>query len=393
MIRKVPVIGYRITLSDIISGFKGFRFRNCEEKFEKTLSAFIPSKHVYLTNSGTSAIFIILQALKKKSTKREVILPAHTAACLVVAIKKAGLKPVLCDISMQDFNMNIESVRDVITPDTLCVICVHMFGIPVRNVKELKNTLPDDIYLIEDCAQALGSRAEGDLTGSIGDAGIYSFNKGKNLPTYGGGAIFTNLDELSVEIEHITGESREAGLMQELYSFLKFVALSAAFRPFFYSLLYPFIVRFKQRPYSFDFSVKRPMPVQAQLGDTLFKRFDTSCMNRHRNAMMIISALRNAEGIMLPRIENSLKPAFNRLPLVVKDSVRKKKIEAALQESGIESSNMDVNPLHHIFDLGYDKEAFKDVAYFADHLITLPVHPLLTDNDLNNIVKAVASTA
>lgn len=236
--RKIPNIGYRIVFSDILSGFAGFFSRGYSNEFKKILSEYSTSKHVYLTNSGISAFYIALQALKKRSPRREVILPCYTAPSLVTAINKAGLKPVLCDISLEHFNMDSKTMGEIVSSETLCVVCVHMFGIPVRNIGNLKNDLLNDVFLIEDCAQAMGSKINNDTVGSFGDFGIFSFNRGKNLPTYGGGGIFTNSDELASVIDTIVNVLKVPGLMYEIALFVKFMCLSMVFKPFLYSLLY-----------------------------------------------------------------------------------------------------------------------------------------------------------
>lgn len=385
----IPIIGYKVTLSDLFSGFKGFFLRNSKNEFQEILSAFIQSKHVYFTNSGISAFYSILQALKKKSPKREVILPAYTAPSLVVAINKAGIKPVLCDISLEDFNMDIGAMWKIVSSKTLCVVCVHMFGIPVRNIKELKNELPDEVFLIEDCAQAMGSEIGDSFVGNFGDIGIFSFNRGKNLPTYGGGGIFTNSDELAGDVENILNKLRVPGLIYEISLFIKFLCLSIVFKPFFYSLLYPFISHFKEDKVPTDFTMKPYTSLQAGLGMALFKRFDESCMKRYKNAMIIINGLKDSEGIILPKVQDNLMPAFNRLPIVFKDIELREKVEREFVKSGIEVSRLYLKPLHHIFDLGYDKKEFPNSVYLAERLLTLPIHPLVVEDTLEKMVNLI----
>lgn len=392
MMGKIPIIGYKVILSDLVSGLRGFFSKNCKNEFQNILSEFIQSKYVYFTNSGISAFYIILKTLKKKSSKREVVLPSYTAPSLVVAINKAGLKPVFYDISLEDFNGDIKSIEETVTSNTLCVVCVHMFGIPVRNIEQLKSALPNDVFLIEDCAQAMGSKIGNRLVGSFSHLSVFSFNRGKNLPTYAGGSIFTNSDELTADIESIVRELKEPGLIYEISLFIKFIGLSIAFKPVFYSLLFPFISRFKEDKVPIDFTARHYTSIQAKLGMVLFKRFNESCMKRHKNAMTIIDGLKNTEGIILPKIQDNLIPAFNRLPLVFKDLNRRERVEANLWKTGIETSRMYLRPLHHIFNLGYKKDDFPNATYFAKHLLTLPIHPLLTDNDLDKIINTIKTT-
>ena len=191
------------------------------------------------------------------------------------------------------------------------------------------------------------------------------------------------------DIENIVNELRVCGLIYEISLFVKFICLSIVFKPFFYSLLYPFISRFKEDKVPTDFTVMHYTPLQAKLGMVLFKRFDESCIKRHKNAMTIIEGLKNTEGIILPKIQDNLIPAFNRLPVVFEDLKKREKVERSLWEAGIETSMMYLKPLHHIFDLGYKKNDFPNATYFAEHLLTLPTHPLLTDNDLDKIIDTM----
>lgn len=392
MIRKTPVIGYSIPLSDITAVAKEVFSDNGKENFEETLASFIPAKHVFLTNSGISAFYIVLETLKRNSSKREVILPAYTAGSLVVAIRKAGLKPVLCDIALSDFNINIGSVRNAITSNTLCIVCVHLFGIPMSGIKELKGQLPDDIFLVEDCAQSMGSTIDGVQTGTSGDISIFSFNRGKNFPTFSGGAVTLNSGELSDKIKTIINEWNIPGLISEASLFLKFIAMSAVFKPFVYTLLYPLISSLKENSVPADFTVTGYSLLQARIGTVLFNKFENSCIKRYENGMKIIGAIENTEGFTLPEIGDTFKPAFNRFPLVVNDLERKKIIENALWKQGIENSPMYIKPIHHHFDLGYEKDAFENAVYFANHLITLPVHSMLTDKYINKIITTVLGT-
>ncbi|RJR21269.1 MAG: hypothetical protein C4581_02220 [Nitrospiraceae bacterium] len=389
---KIPVIGYRITLSDMVSGLLYFLSGNSRERFGATLSSFIPSGRIYLVNSGTAAFYTILQSLKTKSLKREVIIPAHAARCLVVAIRKAGLKPVLCDISGKEFNMTANTVREAVTSDTLCVVCVHMFGMPVGDIAKIKDDLPEDVFLVEDCAQAMGVKVDGRLTGSFADAAIFSFNRGKHLPTYGGGALIVNSDRLRDDIEKTLGGFKDAGFIQECSLFVKFIVLAMLFRPLFYTIACPFMGPSKNQTYPDDFPVFKYTPVQAGLGASLLKRFNQSVLDRHYSAATIMNTLRDDRGIVLPEIRETMEPSFNRLPIMVKDMDRKKRIEAALKQAGIQSASMDVNPLHHVYDLGYEKDAFPNAVHLADHLIALPVHSMLSGKDIRRLIGLVTST-
>ncbi len=385
MIRKIPVIGYRISLAALVSGVTGFFSRGDRDEFRDILAGFVQCRHSCLVNSGISAFYLALLALKKISRRTEVILPAYTAPSLVVAVKKAGLKPVLCDISLKDFNMDMHAARQQVSRKTLCIVCVHMFGIPAGDIVRFKHGLPEDVFLIEDCAQAMGSEIAGRPVGGFGDLSIFSFNRGKNLPAAGGGGIFTNSGVLAPVMEEVAGELSVPGPGYELRLFLGFVCLFILFRPFYYSLLYPLVCRFRDEGVPEDFTAEGYTSLQAGLGKSLFEGFGESCMQRYENAMALIDALGNMKGIILPCIRDDLLPAFNRLPVLIESPESRKRAEKELMRNGIGVSGLYFRPLHHIFDLGYSKREFPNAVYLAERLLTLPSHPLVDKETLEKM--------
>jgi dTDP-4-amino-4,6-dideoxygalactose transaminase len=343
---------------------------------------------VHFTNSGTSSLYTVLQILKDEQGKDEVIVPAYTAPSLVIVIRKAGLRPVLCDISLDDFNMDVGLLPDIVSKNTLCILGVHMFGIVNKALPRLKTRFPH-ISIIEDCAQSLGSKIDSVFVGNSADISIFSFNRGKNLPTYGGGCIATNSKSISEKIVEETRRIKGLATAQGALIPFKILGLSLAVRPLVYGLAYRFICRFKDVTPPKDFEVRRYSDFQAAVALSLLKRIEDFSEKRYSNGVKLIEGLRNSEGIMLPKISENTRPAFNRLPIVMKDSKKRRLVERALSQAGVDTSPMYCRPLHHIFDLGYEEQDFPAANCFAEGLLTLPVHPLLTDVQLNRIIETI----
>lgn len=387
MIRKISQVGSQIKFSELFSSYKGL-FIDYEKDFINALSDYLPSKNTYLVNSGTASFYVILQALKKFSAKKEVILPSYTAPALVLPVLKAGLKPVLCDISLSDFNIDLNLLHKVITENTLCVVPVHMFGIVVSGIERLKERVKG-VYIVEDCAQSMGSKIGMKNTGTFSDVGFLSFNRGKNLGTYGGGCIFTNSDELSKEIKI------EVDRLKEKKAFFKFIlpfkiaGFSLAAKPYVFGPFYHIISKFKDNEVPVSFSLEKYTNLQAFLGLNLLKRIDEFSIRRYKNGVSVINGLKDTKGIIAPRIHGDTMPAFNRLPIVIEDLSLREKVENALLNAGIDTSRMYLKPIHHIFGLGYKKEDFPNANYFSQGLLTLPVHPLVTDKDLEKVINTV----
>ena len=390
MLKKIPIVGCPIGFKDLSSGLSSLFKNTSQIEFSSTILGFLNSKYVCFTNSGTSSFYAILNVLKERCDKKEVILPAYTASSLVTAINRADLKPVLCDISSDDFSMDLNSVFDVVSGKTLCILGVHMFGIVKKGLGTLRGRFPD-IPIVEDCAQSLGSKINGVSVGSLADVSFFSFNRGKNLPTYGGGCIVTNSTELGEKIKETVsgGHLAVSGLGERVEIALKILALSVLVRPWIYGILYPFILRFKEVAPPKDFEVKEYTKFQAAIVLSLLGRIDEFSKKRYHNGLRLIEGLKDTDGIILPKVSHNTEPAFNRLPVVFEDLKKRKTVEANLWKAGIETSRMYIKPLHHIFDLGYKKDAFPNATYFAEHLLTLPTHPLLRESDLETILRVI----
>jgi dTDP-4-amino-4,6-dideoxygalactose transaminase len=389
MLGKIPIVATPITAGDLTNTFRLWaRHADAKKEFAFALAEYIQAQRIFFSNSGTSSAFMILDALKKISDKKEVILPAYTASALMIAIQKAGLTPVLCDIALDDFNMDVRRLQNAVSPKTLCIFGVHMFGIISRVLKEAKHVFPS-VFVIEDCAQGLGSRIDEKSVGNLADASIFSFNRGKNLPTYGGGCAATShaglIKLFEDELKNIPRENGIAYLSLPL----KITALSVAIRPFIYGLLSFFISQFKEQSPRADFNVKEYTSFQAAVALSVLRRLDEYSQKRYLNGMRLREGLKAIDGIMVPEILENTKPAFNRFPLVFKDLKRRDAVKKKLMSAGIDSSLMYMQPLHHIFDAGYKKDDFPNAGYFAGHLLTLPVHPLVKETDIGRMIEII----
>ncbi len=387
MIRKVPIVAHRITLDDLFSGFKKFP----KGKLSKKLTEHINGKYIYFASSGSAALYLILKAISAADNRKQVIIPAYTASSVVYAIEKAGLKPVLCDISLNDFNLDVNQAVRLFSKQTLALIGVHMFGILQSGLPQLQRSFPG-VYIIEDCCQSFGSKIKDENVGGLGKISFFSFNRGKNLPVFGGGVIATNNIKLAGKIEILAGKLQSQSVQSKIMTILKLFALSLVVNPYVYAMLNPFIQQFREKPALRDFEVEKFTNYQAAVALSLLENFYKSGQKRYENAMQVISALKNVQGLRIPDINPDTQPAFNRLPIIFEDLNRKKKVAAELLKAGIETSQMYYKPLHHMHELGYKPEAFPNATYFAEHLLTFPVHALLSEVDLQNIVKIIKTT-
>jgi aminotransferase EvaB len=157
-------------------------------QFEREFAGYLHTHEVIGVADGTRAIVLALKVLGVKAGA-EVITTPFTAIPTIGAILEAGAVPVLVDIDPDTYLIDIDQVAAAVTPKTAAVIPVHMFG-NVVDVPTLRERLGSNIFIIEDAAQAHGSRLGSTFAGTMGDLGIFSFYPTKNLGACGdGGAI------------------------------------------------------------------------------------------------------------------------------------------------------------------------------------------------------------
>jgi dTDP-4-amino-4,6-dideoxygalactose transaminase len=163
------------------------------EAFESELAAYLGARHVIGVGNGTDAITLALRAMGV-GPGDEVVVPSFTFYASAEAIPLTGARPVFCDVDSETFCVTPDTVRAAMTERTKAVVVVHLFGnvAPVAEIEAL------GVPVLEDAAQAIGSRSEAGRPGTLGTAATLSFFPSKNLGAFGdGGAVVTRDDEIA----------------------------------------------------------------------------------------------------------------------------------------------------------------------------------------------------
>ena len=162
------------------------------KQFEEEFAAYCGTRHAIGTSSGTAALVITLRALEMPPDAEVVTVP-NSFVATAAAIVLAGAKPVFADIG-DDGNMDPASLEQAITARTRAIVPVHLTGRPARMREILKIADARGLAVVEDAAQAVGAKLDGQRVGSMGKAGCFSLNPLKNLYAYGDGGIITTND-------------------------------------------------------------------------------------------------------------------------------------------------------------------------------------------------------
>lgn len=163
--------------------------------FASEMAEFVGVKHAVTLNSGTDALHLALRALDIGAGD-EVITVAFTFVATTEAIGIVGAKPVFVDIDPDTFNLDPEKLEKVITPKTKAIIPVHLYGQPCDMKTIMDVAKRYDLFVIEDCCQAIGAEIDGKMVGSFGDVGCFSFFPTKNLGAMGDGGLLTTNSDL-----------------------------------------------------------------------------------------------------------------------------------------------------------------------------------------------------
>ena len=157
---------------------------------EEDMAEYVGVKHAVGLNSGTDALHLALRALDIGAGD-EVISVAFTFVATTEAIGIVGAKPVFVDIDPDTFNIDVEKIENAITPKTKAIIPVHLYGQPCDMKVIMDIAKKHNLFVIEDCCQAIGAELDGQMVGSFGDVGCFSFFPTKNLGAMGDGGLLT----------------------------------------------------------------------------------------------------------------------------------------------------------------------------------------------------------
>ena len=168
--------------------------------FENKFKSVLNFKNALSVSSGTAGLILGLKAMNLNKND-EIIVPNLTFAASINAIVHAGAKPVLVDIDHNDWNISVDLIKKAITKKTRGIICVHLFGLPCKMKEIIKITKKFKLFLIEDCAESIGSKYRNRNTGFFGDIAVFSFYGNKTITTGEGGMVVSKNKNLHQKIE------------------------------------------------------------------------------------------------------------------------------------------------------------------------------------------------
>jgi len=341
------------------------------EKFEALFKDYIGSKHALSLNSCTAGLHVsmIVAGLKPND---EVITTPMTFAATGNSIIHSGAKPVFVDINLPTMNIDPDSIEEKITPKTKALLPVHLAGRPCQ-MKKIKDIVQKHhLVLIEDAAHALEATYHGQKIGTIGDLTVFSFYVTKNLVTGEGGMVTTDNDTYAEKIQIYALHGMSKGAWKR-YS-------DEGFKH--YRIVYP----------GFKYNM---MDLQAALGIHQLQRIEKYLMRREQIWQLYDDAFQHLPLETPPPPEKDTRHARHLYTILLRleelkadrDTIQ----QALYQENigtGIHFISLHLHPYYQK-TFGYKRDDFPNAAYVSERTISLPLSAKLTDEDVNNVIKAV----
>ena len=324
-------------------------------EFERDFASYLGVKHVIGVGSGLDALRLALEAAGVGAGD-EVIIPANTFIATALGVSATGAKPVLVDCREDTYQIDPALIEQAITPRTKVIMPVHLYGqsADIKLIVEIARNYR--LEVIEDAAQAHGTRFLGQRCGTFGLAGCFSFYPGKNLGAYGdGGAVATNDDDFAKKVNSL----RNYGQKQ------KYVHVEKG-------------------------TNSRLDTVQAAILNVKLRRLDDWNAARRAHASIYSDSLA-ASDFIVPTLDPRSEHIFH---LYVVRTRNREELQKHLNSRGIQTGIHYPIPIHlqeAYRDLGLGVGSFPVTEKLADEIISLPMFAELTHHQIQLVLDGLSS--
>ena len=344
-------------------------------EFEKKWSEWLGVKYSVFVNSGSSAnlaaIYSLLLSGKLKNNK--IVVPAVSWVTTVTPTIQLGMEPIMCDCDIDNLGLDINHLKEIIKNDNPSVIIlVHVLGIPNHMDEILKLCKENDILLIEDTCESIGSKYNDKLLGTLGDLSTFSFYFGHHMSTIEGGMISTNDEDLYHILLSIRSHGWDRDLPKEKQNSLREKYGVDKFRSL-YTFYYP------------GFNL-RSTDLQAYIGLGQLEKLDMIVENRNKNFIRYKNEIKNTFWNISPP-EGSFISNFS-FPIITKNI---KELTEQLITNNIECRPLICGSIneHPFWYERYGKQTLPNSKLVHNYGLYLPNNHQMTDEEITKVIEVV----
>ncbi|MDD1667589.1 MAG: DegT/DnrJ/EryC1/StrS family aminotransferase [Methanomicrobiales archaeon] len=325
-------------------------------EFEKSFASYLGVKYAIATSNGTTALHAALLAAGI-GPGDEVIVPSFTFIATATSVSMCGARPVFADVDDRYFTLDPASAGRLVTPRTRAVIGVHLFGQPF-DIPALSNLCREhNLILIEDAAQAHGSTFQGKRLGSFGEMACFSFYATKNMTTGEGGMVTTGDPELAARIRLLINHGQKEKYLHTVLG------------------------------YNY-----RMTDMAAAMGLVQLRKLDGMNAKRAENARYLDRVFR-CPGIVAPAVRPDSTHVYHQYVVKVERGARVSRdgLMETLAARGVGTAIHYPRPVHDqpLYRGLQGKDPCPVSTRLASSVLSLPVHPLVSETDLGTIARAV----
>ena len=353
------------------------------KEFEDKFGRFVGAEHSVATTSCTTALHIAVAAMGLKPGD-EVIVPGFTWVATANVVEYMGARPVFVDIDLATFNVDPRALEAAITPRTVGIIPVHLFGLAADMTPILEVARRHALWTIEDAACGFGASYQGSHVGTFGDLGCFSFHPRKSITTGEGGMVTTNRGDLAETLRSLRDHGASRSDLQRHTQAAGYLLAD-------YDML--------------GYNV-RMTDLQGAIGSAQMDRAPWILAERHRCASAYDELLGELDWLELPATPSGsvhgyqsyvclFRPEAPTLDAVDRLHLRRNRLMASLESDGIATRQ----GTHAAFTQGFYASKYGipvealPASYMADRLsLSLPLYPGMTEAELE-VVSAALATA
>ena len=378
--------------------------KNAIEKFEKAFAAEFSTRHALAFPYGRSALWAFFKAMGIQGA--EVVQPAYTCSVVGHATVLSNNIPVFVDITLNDYNMDLDLFRKSITAKTRVVLPTHLFGYPMnvdsvnQIVREAESRFGQRIYIIQDCAHSFEAEWQGRSVINTGDGALFGLNISKQITSIFGGMFTTNDDEIAKKLLAFRDQNFSQKSLLEKLARMVYLPISAlAFTDPIYSLTYwlqnnTSFLKGLTDAYHLDQKIVFPpdylkcmAAVEAQVGYEQLKKYNQIKARRRDIASNYFDQLKTPETwVMPPQIEGA---TYSHFVIRVPDRDRVMKLAA---RQGIQLGQLIEYSMPHL--PSYQKYALPDhypnSLLCSQSMINLPIDPGLDQRKVMRIIETIS---
>ena len=345
------------------------------KEFENKFAKYVGVKYAFGVNNATNSLEMIAQLCQFKEDD-EIVVPAHTFTASVYPFIKKGAKVRWADIDFETRVVSLETIKKCINKNTKAVVVVHLYGMIIPDIEDIaKYCKENNIILIEDVAQALGTEINGKKAGSFGDFSVFSFHSHKNITTLGeGGMIACNDKQYADIIPMLRHNGHCAWEFEREYYW----------QPAMGNVDLPELNGEYLMPNNYCMG-----EVEAALGAKLLDRIDKINEEKRKRAIKFIDEV--------TKISNILE--FNRIDdkrhnyhLLV--AYAKKNRDKIMQKLAFEKRIQVIVQYYPLYrydlykKLGFGKANVPNTDKFYDNMISFPFHHMMSDEDFEYMLQS-----